>query len=158
MRPAIKGRHYGPVTAKTYAILIAILWKFHNARSGLCFPSYETIAEAAGCCPRTVAAAIRMLEAVGLLTWVNRVKRVRQPICDLLGAGERWRVFRTSNAYAFRDPAAAQTRPNVDDSSKCKNCAGTKNQALDSSLLRLANVISNPFLTPIAGGQAQLSV
>jgi hypothetical protein len=30
----------------------------HNAKSGLCFPSYATIAEAAGCAVSTVAEAI----------------------------------------------------------------------------------------------------
>jgi hypothetical protein len=33
-----KGRAYGVVTAKALAVLEALLWAFHNARSGLCFP------------------------------------------------------------------------------------------------------------------------
>jgi len=40
-------------------VLSALLWAFHNARSGCCFPSYERIAEKAGCARSTVAAAIR---------------------------------------------------------------------------------------------------
>ena len=32
-------RAYGVVTAKAVAVLEALLWAFHNARSGLCFPS-----------------------------------------------------------------------------------------------------------------------
>ena len=55
-----------------------LLWGFHNARSGLCFPSYEKIAERAGCARSTVAEAIKALEDAGLLTWVNRLKRVRE--------------------------------------------------------------------------------
>ena len=39
-----KGRAYGVVTAKALAVLEALLWGFHNARSGVCFPSYERIA------------------------------------------------------------------------------------------------------------------
>ena len=71
---------------------------FHNARSGLCFPSYEKIAEAASCARSTVAEAIRALEDAGVLTWVQRVKRVREACHDLLGdGGWRWRVLRTSN-------------------------------------------------------------
>ena len=35
---------YGAVTAKALAVLEALLWGFHNARSGVCFPGYETIA------------------------------------------------------------------------------------------------------------------
>jgi hypothetical protein len=42
-----EGRHYGPVTAKAYAVFAALLMGFHNAKSGRCFPSYKAIAEAA---------------------------------------------------------------------------------------------------------------
>ena len=41
-------------------------------------PSYEAIAEAAGCARGTVYEAIRALEQVGVLSWVNRIKRVRE--------------------------------------------------------------------------------
>ena len=50
-----KDRAYGVVTPKSLAMLEAILWAFHNAKSGQCFPSYETIAEAAHCARSTVA-------------------------------------------------------------------------------------------------------
>ncbi len=122
-----KGKAYGVVTAKHLAVLEALLWGFHNAKSGLCFPSYERIAEAAHCAASTVGEAIKALEAAGLMTWVNRLKRVRERCADLLGAdGWRWRVMRTSNAYEFRDPGAAD-RP---DPSKSENRAGTANQDL----------------------------
>ena len=49
MRPIASGKHYGEITAKHFAVLQALLWSFHNAASGLCFPSYEAIAEKAGC-------------------------------------------------------------------------------------------------------------
>jgi len=35
--------------AKHLAVLDAPLWGFHNARSGLCFPSYGKIADRAKC-------------------------------------------------------------------------------------------------------------
>jgi hypothetical protein len=41
-----KGRAYGQVTAKALAVLEALLWAFHNAKSGICFPSYERISPA----------------------------------------------------------------------------------------------------------------
>ena len=72
-----KGRAYGVVTAKALAVLQTLLWSFHNARSGLCYPSYETIAEAAGCARSTVYEAISALEAAGLMSWVNRLKAGR---------------------------------------------------------------------------------
>jgi hypothetical protein len=125
-----KGRAYGQLTAKALAVLEALLWAFHNAKSGLCFPSYETIAEAAGCARRTVYEAIKALEDAGVLTWANRITRVREACSDLLGDhGWRWRVVRTSNAYTFNDPSPAAAQSHVETagfSSKCKNPPGTR--------------------------------
>jgi AraC-like DNA-binding protein len=136
-----KGRAYGVVTAKALAVLEALLWAFHNAKSGLCFPSYEKIAEAAGCARSTVAEAIKALEDVGILSWVQRIKRVREPWPDLLGDnGWRWRVLRTSNAYNFRDPGSP-------DRSKSEKPTGTPNQDFSSSIKR--PVLASPmFLEP----------
>jgi Helix-turn-helix domain len=123
-----KGRAYGVITAKAVAVLEAILWTFHNAKSGLCFPSYERIAEAAHCARSSIAGALHALEDCGILSWVNRIKRVRGRCPDLLGAdGWRWRVLRTSNAYHFRDPGAPEP-------SKANFQAGTANQDYFSSL------------------------
>jgi hypothetical protein len=111
MRRTEKGRAYGAVTAKAFAVLEALLWGFHNARSGVCFPSYATIAERAGCARSTVAEALKALESAGLLTWVNRLVRVRERCPDLFGPnGWRWRVIRTSNGYRFHDPKEAADR------------------------------------------------
>ena len=62
--------------------------QFDNDRSGLCFPSYERIAEAAGCARSTVAEALHALEDAGVLSWVNRIKRVRVR-CPSTHAGRR---------------------------------------------------------------------
>jgi DNA-binding transcriptional MocR family regulator len=106
-----KGRPYGEITAKFVAVLQALLWGFHNAASGRCFPSYEAIAEAAGCARSTVYEAIRALEQVGVLSWVNRIKRVREYVPGLFGKASawRWRVVRTSNAYVIADPLASKS-------------------------------------------------
>jgi hypothetical protein len=102
-----KGKAYGQITAKALAVLEALLWGFHNAKSGLCFPSYERIAEVAHCARSTVAEALKSLEDAGVLTWVQRIKRVREPCPDLLSDnGWRWRVLRTSNAYNFCEPGS----------------------------------------------------
>jgi CRP-like cAMP-binding protein len=120
------GKAYGEITAKALAVLEALLWAFHNAKSGLCFPSYERIAEAAGCARSTVAESIKALEDAGILSWVQRIKRMRERCADLLGDhGWRWRVLRTSNAYHFRDPSPSADRPN---SSKSDFPTGTPNQ------------------------------
>ena len=73
-----KGKAYGAITAKALAVLEALLWSFHNAQSGLCFPSYAAIAERAGCARSTVTEALKALEQAGLLTWVNRIVRIKE--------------------------------------------------------------------------------
>jgi DNA-binding MarR family transcriptional regulator len=137
-RRTAKGKAYGPITAKALAVLEALLWGFHNARSGLCFPSYETIAAKAGCARSTVAEAIKALEEAGILSWVNRITRVRDRMPDLFGQwATRWRVIRISNAYHFRDPrpggggGQAGERGN---SSKSEFPSGTEIQDSPSSL------------------------
>ena len=47
-------------------------------------------------------------EFAGVLTWQNRITRIRERCHDLFGRdGWRWRVIRTSNAYVFQDPNEA---------------------------------------------------
>ena len=135
-RERAPGRQRGIVTRAALEVLQALLWGFHGARNGLCFPSYERIAEAACCARSTVYEAIRALEDAGILTWANRIKRVKERCVDLLGdEGWRWRVLRTSNAYAFRDPSPGENRSRVaTDSSKSEKATGTENLVLDSSL------------------------
>jgi hypothetical protein len=106
------GKAYGALTAKALAVGLALLFGFHNAASGLCFPSYEAIAEKAGCTRSTVALAIQMLENAGVMTWHNRKDLVREATGDrdLLGRPVlRWRVVRTSNSYRFIDPLASKS-------------------------------------------------
>ena len=80
----------------------------------------------AGCSRRTVAEAIKALEWAGVLTWQNRIARIRERCTDLFGRdGWRWRVIRTSNAYTFIDPLDANSgRP----ACECRNLPGTPNQ------------------------------
>jgi Helix-turn-helix domain len=96
-------QHRGPLTRATIEVLEALLWGFHNAKTGCCFPSYQTIAAKAECCRGTVYEAIRALEFAGVLTWVNRITRIQVRGRDLFGKwSSRWQVIRTSNAYAFK--------------------------------------------------------
>jgi hypothetical protein len=88
----------------------APLWIFHNARTGLCIPSYKAIAKAAGCTEDTVGRAIQMLEAARILTWCRRLAWVTV-------RGVR-KVIRTSNSYRFQDPGSNTELP-----------SGTKNQS-----------------------------
>jgi hypothetical protein len=98
-------KHYGVLTGKFVDVLHALLWLIHDGRSGQCNPAYTTIADKAGCAPSTVGEAIRALEAIGILSWVNRIHRARFRERDLFGHwATTWRVLRTSKAYVFHDP------------------------------------------------------
>jgi hypothetical protein len=91
-----RGKHYGLITAKQLAVFRTLIWKFHNCVTGWCFPSYEAIAEEAGCHRDTVHQAIAALEAAGLLTWDHRIRR------------QHHRILRTSNGYRFKVPSHLQ--------------------------------------------------
>lgn len=120
------GQHRGPLTRATIEVLEALLWGFHNGATGACFPSYESIAAKAECCRDTVCEAIKALQLAGVLAWVNRIVRERVRERDLFGQwASRWRVVRTSNAYAFRDPTPGAVAPVC---SRSENSPGTVNQ------------------------------
>jgi Helix-turn-helix domain len=127
------GQHKGPITRAFLEVLQALLWGFHNSRSGCCFPSYEAIAAKAECARSTVAEALKALEWAGALTWQNRITRALVRQRDLFGRwSNRWTVIRTSNAYAFRDP---QPQLAGVPAAKSENPTGTRNQGLNPSVL-----------------------
>ena len=98
-------QHKGPITRTFLDVLEALLWGFHNSRSGCCFPSYEAIADRAECARSTVAEALKVLELAGVLSWQHRIARALVRQRDLFGRwSNRWTVIRTSNAYVFSDP------------------------------------------------------
>lgn len=97
-------QHGGLLKAKGLDVLRALLRRFYNHRDGTCFPSYEAIAEAAGCSRATVAAKLRILEQLGIIetirrkvvaTFTSRVHRVRFDVAT-----------QTSNSYRFNLPIA----------------------------------------------------
>jgi hypothetical protein len=154
------------ITRAFLEVLEALLWGFHNARSGCCFPGYEAIAAKAECARSTVAEALKVLEWAGVLTWAHRIARIQMRERDLFGRwASRWRVIRTSNAYVFRDPqqALAGVPP-----SKSENRSGTRNQdvstllpapardpdsPLERALQHLGGVIEGRLLSNKGSGQ-----
>jgi DNA-binding MarR family transcriptional regulator len=151
-----KGKAYGQITAKALAVLEALLWGFHNAKSGLCFPSYERIAEAAGSARSTVAEAIKSLEDAGILSWVNRIKRVAEHSRDLFGHRTRkTRVVRTSNGYHFIDPQPSQRPESFANSSKSDFPSGTPIQESFFSKRAPATRVLNPD-NPLEGALIRL--
>jgi hypothetical protein len=120
------GQHKGPITRAFLDVLQALLWGFHNANTGRCFPSYQAIADRAGCARSTVAEALKALEFAGVLTWQHRIIRLRERCIDLFGR-QAWRsrVVRISNAYVFHDPKPPLVGVLA---SKSENPTGTRDQ------------------------------
>jgi hypothetical protein len=83
---------YGTITAKALAVMEALLWGFHNAKSGLCFPSYERIHRGRPLRPIDRGGALKALENAGVLSWVHRMngcaRRVLTCWATMGGAGE----------------------------------------------------------------------
>ena len=122
------GQHKGPITRTFLEVLEALLWGFHNSRTGCCFPSYERIAEKADCARSTVAEALKALEWCGVLTWQHRITRAVVRQRDLFGRwSSRWTVIRTSNAYVFSDPQGPLAGV---PAAKSENPPGTLNQEI----------------------------
>jgi Helix-turn-helix domain len=141
------GQRGGALGRATFDVLGALLWVFHNARTGCCFPSYERIAERAGCARSTVAEAIKALEFAGVLTWQNRITRIRERCRDLWGReGWRWRVIRTSNAYVLIDPASKSDQrtgtPHQEESKPVLALAIDPTSPLERALARLGAVLA----------------
>jgi DNA-binding transcriptional MocR family regulator len=107
----------------------ALLRRFYNHRDGTCFPSYEAIADAAGCCRATVVAKLRILEQLGIVETIRRkvvasfTSRVHQVRFDV--------TVQTSNSYRFNLPIVDW--PAHDDLAlpllQFKEQAGSKDQA-----------------------------
>ena len=126
------GQHKGPITRAFLDVLGALLWGFHNAHTGRCFPSYEAIAAKAECCRDTVYEAIKVLEWAGVLTWQNRITRAVVRQRDLFG---RWTPPADGDPHVQRlrvpRPAAAARRRSA---AKSENQTGTQNQEIPGYL------------------------
>ena len=142
------GQQKGPITRAFLEVLQALLWRFHNSRDGRCFPSYEAIAERAGCARSTVAEALKVLEWAGVLTLAASDHPYPRALHDLFGREcWQWRVHRRSNAYAFRDPQQQTARPSAYQS---ENQPGTQNQVILGSVQAPARNPDSPLERALA--------
>jgi len=102
MALAQAARLAGKITRAGNDIMEALVYKFANREDGRCFPAYKALAEAAGCCERTVGRCLPDLEDAGLLEVFHRLTRLprttKSPAAELHKAP---RIGRTSNGYSF---------------------------------------------------------
>ena len=98
-RTRTKGQHGGLLKGKGLDVLRALLRRFYSHRDGTCYPSYEAIAEAAGCCRATVAVKLSILAGLGIIEAIRR-----KVVASFTSAVHRVRfdvAVQTSNGYVF---------------------------------------------------------
>jgi hypothetical protein len=91
------GKRNGCLGYVGLAVLRCLLLTFHNARTGLCVPSYATLQRSTGLCRQSIATALARLVAARLLAITRRLNRIV--------AGGIVRCEQGSNIYAFPSPA-----------------------------------------------------
>lgn len=74
-RTKAPGCRNGIISVIGVIVLRALLYRFHNASSGLCCPSYRAIQDHTGLCKQSIATAIAKLETAGVLSIVRRLCR-----------------------------------------------------------------------------------
>jgi hypothetical protein len=128
------------ISRAALAVCEALVFAF--GRDGRRFPSLTTLAAKAGVARSTAALALRALETFGILTWMHRLRRDHD--------GERWRVFRNSNAYVlagaaperFLSPIAGLNRDKEFDSGVLSDALTRLQEAYDGMSARIAPVRS----------------
>ena len=110
------------ISRAALAVCEALVFAF--GRDGRRFPSLTTLAAKAGVARSTAALAIKALETLGILTWAHRLRRDHD--------GERWRVFRNSNAYVLAGAAPERLLSPMVGTNRDKNFdSGVLSEALD---------------------------
>ena len=107
-----KGRKNGALGAIGLDVLRALLFRFADKRTGLCFPSYLTLQALTGRCRGAIAAALRRLERAGIIRITRRLKRILiQRLSPITGQPERiMATVQDSNLYGFSGPTALAGR------------------------------------------------
>ena len=125
-REAYSRQDQGSFSRCCHGVLYVLLFKFGHSKTGQCFPALAAIAAAAGCCINTVQTCLKHMEAAGLLSWVNTLRRGTVEGVDMFGERYRRQVpLRGPNAYGFRKLACSP------DGIRCQ---GQKTTSLSSNL------------------------
>src|SRR4051812_3255128 len=107
-RTRAKGQHGGLLKPKGLDVLRALLRRFYSYATSECSPSYDAIAEAAGCCRATVATKLRVLEMLGIIETIRR-----KVVASFTSRAHRVRfdvAVQTSNSYRFNLPVTERPR------------------------------------------------
>jgi len=124
-----KGCRNGILGIPAMMVLRCLLMRFHNRKTGVCFPSYDAIQEATGLCRQSIAVALQRLEAAGVLIITRRLIRVASALGGAI-------CQQMSNLYAFAEPAkqldlgATTAPPRLNPRPRVYNADSNPNQEL----------------------------
>jgi Helix-turn-helix domain len=146
-----KGDRNGCLGAIGLSVLNCLLFRFLNAGSGRCDPSYDTLQKLTGLCRQSISTAIDRLEAAGLVAVTRRIMRFKQRVtCALTGRHHDIVVVRQiSNAYVLTDPArlAIPNRAAAKPSRAFpKRWALSALETLNAALAGIVKTVSEPSL------------
>jgi hypothetical protein len=85
--------------------------RFHNRKTGLCYPSYDALQATTGLCRQSIAVALDRLERAGVLRITRRMVRIVGELGGII-------CQQSSNLYAFAELSGqldlgATTRPRL---------------------------------------------
>ncbi|KAB2911763.1 MAG: hypothetical protein F9K29_21685 [Hyphomicrobiaceae bacterium] len=106
-RTKVRGSRSGILGLTGLAVLRALVLAFQNRANGICNPSYDALQRLTGFCRQTICAALRRLEAVGIVRAIRRL--VRRPIER--GGVTFVGVVQASSLYTFRLEGRVQITP-----------------------------------------------
>jgi hypothetical protein len=109
-RALMRHEAYGKISAKALAVLTALLWRFHNAATGKCFPVIRGDHRGRRLRQQHVYEAIRAVEQVGVLSWVNRSSAFAStsPACSATRCDDVARSRVAGSAFSRLAPGAAR--------------------------------------------------
>lgn len=103
------GRRNGCLGYIGLQVLKALLLTFHNGKTGLCSPGYGALQKATGLCRQSIAAALKRLEACGVIQIVRRLVRLAVAYdCPNMGCRVSAVMTRQdTNLYRIQEPTGA---------------------------------------------------
>jgi Helix-turn-helix domain len=132
----------GIISQTAERVLRLMIDKCQDKQTGALFPSYETIGDKVGVSRSTVWRCLKQLEASGLLTWVNRLKKTE--VWDPVLGRYRCEVHFNSNAYVVKEQEPIPAPPLKPGWRK--RCEQLADEPIAATIAKLTELQENPEL------------
>ena len=115
-RTKAPGRRNGALGYVGLAVLRALVLRFHNSRSGLCYPSILSLECATGLCRGAVCDGLARLERAGIVRIIRRIVRAAVTrVSPITGLTETYvGTVQSSSLYSFATSESAIRSDTID--------------------------------------------